>query len=188
MFVRPLAIAALLAALAACAQEPAPPRSAEMTTTVVERATVEAVDMETRQVLLRDVNGAVVAVVAGPDVRNLAQLTPGDVVRFEISESVAVEMATPDAPGEPVSAIAATRAPEGDRPGAAVGLVTDQIVTMISYDPIATRAAFRRSDGSRGVVTVPPELRAFAEDLAPGDRVRVTIVDALAITIEEVAA
>lgn len=188
MLNRPLAAAAMIAALAACAQEPAPPRSAEMTTSVVERATVQAVDMETRQVLLRDANGEVFEVVAGPDVRNLAQLAPGDVVRFEISESVAVEMATPDAPGEPVGAIAATRAPEGERPGAAVGLVTDQIVSMISYDPISNRAAFRRADGSRGVVTVPPELRGFAADLAPGDRVRVTIVDALAITIEEVAA
>jgi hypothetical protein len=56
---------------------------------------VESVDTSTRQVLLRTPDGARTTVVAGPEVRNLPQLKPGDRVTITYQEAIAVQMAQP---------------------------------------------------------------------------------------------
>ena len=82
----------LLMALAGC-QQPPPPTAVAHSKQIV--ATVESVDMDTRQVLLRTPSGVRTTVVAGPEVRNLAQLTSGDRVTITYQEAIAVQMAPP---------------------------------------------------------------------------------------------
>src|ERR1700722_6477614 len=64
----------------AVAQKPA-----VVSTTFQATATVETVDAKTRQILLKRDDGKFVTLVAGPDVRNFAQIKPGDRVyaRYE---------------------------------------------------------------------------------------------------------
>ena len=59
------------------------------------KAIVESVDMKTRVVLLRGDGGELDTIVAGPDVRNLGQVHPGDHVVVSLHRSVALEISKP---------------------------------------------------------------------------------------------
>jgi hypothetical protein len=68
-----------------CAQHEAPPsapQSAQREAMLDTRAVVEKVDQNTREVRLRTADGRDLTVVAGPEVRNLAQVSAGDTVRL----------------------------------------------------------------------------------------------------------
>jgi hypothetical protein len=181
------AAAALLAlSLAACASEPPPPpQSAARETVITRTATVVDIDRVSRQVLLRGQEGNMLSVTAGPEVRNLDQLEPGDVVRFDFYESVSVSMADPSDTSPPEGTVVTGRAPEGARPGAAAGASVRMVVEFISYDPATTIATFRTPDGMVQTAKVSPELQGFAAGLNSGDRVDLTMTEAVAISIEE---
>jgi hypothetical protein len=82
------------------------------------KARVESVDQKTREVLLRGDNGELETIVASPEVRNLAQIRPGDYVLVSVHRSVALEMSK--AGSAPVTAAGAVagRATPGSMPGA----------------------------------------------------------------------
>ncbi len=96
-----LAACAIVATLAAC-ETPPEPASRELTLETT--AVVQTIDMETRQVLLRTENGRMLTIIAGPEVRNLDQVEPGDRVKATYYESVAVQMATGQASGTAAAA------------------------------------------------------------------------------------
>jgi len=176
--------AALL--LAGCAETmETGPKSAERENLIVRKAVVQTVDVEGRQVLLRGESGRMLSLDIGPEVRNLDQLESGDVVRLEYYESVAVKMADTSTPGEVTSVEIADRAPEGEKPGIAAGSAVNLVVTFVSYDPETSVVTFTMPDGTLDTTIVKPEMRAFAEARRPGDRVDVTIIRGLAISIEE---
>lgn len=122
---------------------------------------------------------------AGPEVRNLAQLDSGDVVRMEYFQSTTVGMADPDDSGEVSETVVAGRAPEGTEPGAMAAANTSMVVTVVNYDENNGIATFRTPDGLTRTAIVPPELRSFAESRVPGSRVLVSLTEAVAITINE---
>jgi len=71
--------------------------------TVTGIATVQSVNQKTRHVTLKDSEGKKLTIVAGPDVRNLAQVKKGDVLRVTYRESMAYQVSK-----------AGTAKPEGD--------------------------------------------------------------------------
>jgi hypothetical protein len=148
-------------------------------------AVVETIDMKTRHIVLKTEDGRKLTIVAGPEVRNLAQLEPGDRVKAAYYESVAVRMAADDASGTDTSA-AVVRAPEGEKPAGAVGTSVRTIVTLISYDPDTNVVTFSTPDGLPHSLIVKPEMRDFAQALKPGDRVEVVYTEALAIGVIEI--
>jgi len=183
-----LKLAAALSAglfLSACAASDPGPQSAQRETAITRTARVQTVDLDTRQVLLRMDDDAMLSLVAGPEVRNLPQLEPGDVVRFEYYEAVAVTMVEPGTTGNATGAVVATRAPEGAKPGAGLGATANMVVEFISYDPTTHVATFRAPDGVVETATVKPELQAFAAARKAGDRIDLTITRAVAVSIDE---
>jgi hypothetical protein len=84
-----------IAAPAARAQTAAPPPGVAMGELTKLTATVETTDMTTREVLLRGEGGRLATVVAGPEVRNLGQVRPGDRVVMEYQEAIAAEIVRP---------------------------------------------------------------------------------------------
>jgi Cu/Ag efflux protein CusF len=78
-----LLIACVLAAAlpAASALAAAADQSAQRESVIETSATVESVDQQTREVLLRAPDGRTLAVMAGPEVRNLSELKAGDTVQ-----------------------------------------------------------------------------------------------------------
>jgi hypothetical protein len=92
-----LLIASVLAAALPAASALAADQSAQRESVVETSATVESVDQQTREVRLRAPDGRTLAVVAGPEVRNLPELKAGDVVRVTYYESVAARLDDPRA-------------------------------------------------------------------------------------------
>ena len=72
------------------AQQPLPKASAGEVITMT--AKVISVDVASREVVLEGSNGGRRTIVAGPDVRNLAQVKPGDLVKATYSQAVAIEL------------------------------------------------------------------------------------------------
>ena len=182
----PIAVGALLSVLGAC-QSPAPPppspTSVEHTRQLV--ATVESVDMSTRQVLLRTPNGTRTTVVAGPEVRNLAQVRAGDSVNITYQEAIAVQIAQPGTAPLNAVALATQRAAPGQPPAGAVSGVVTARVTVVSVAPDGTNVTFT---GPNGVLHSPevrdPQMQAFVQRLRPGDQVDVGYSNELAVSVE----
>lgn len=173
-------------ALAGCASMGAGPAPRESATLLTATATVESVDMATREVALRTPEGELLNITAGPEVRNLAQVEPGDQVEFDYFESVVVSMADS---ADPVAsaAVVAGRAPEGDRPGAMAAVATDFVVEFVSYNPNTAQATFITPNGETRRVTVQPQFRQFAETRRTGDRINIALTEAVAVMINETA-
>jgi hypothetical protein len=147
------------------------------------------VDLASRQVRLRDdATGEVFTVTAGPEVRNLEQLAAGDTVRLDFYEAIAVNMADPADPGDVQESVLLGRAPQGALPGGVAAVTTSLVVDVMAYDPDSRVATVRTPSGAVRRVTVAPALASFAAQRRPGDRVAVTITEALAVSIEETAA
>ena len=177
--------AALLTMLWGCA-EPAPQTAAFEDSGQI-RATVQTVDRTTRQVLLRTEDDRLLTVTAGPEVRNFAQIEPGDEVVAAFAESITARMAAPDEVAVTRTGVAGERAPVGARPGAAAGVSIQSIVEWVSYDPRSAIATFTGPTGIIHSVVVPEDMRAFAAARRAGDRVAVDYTTAVAVGIEEVA-
>ncbi|MGF1658947.1 MAG: hypothetical protein ACFCUS_05930 [Rubrimonas sp.] len=177
------AAAAFALALAGCAT--AGPTEAVRSTGGEVRAVVQSVDMTNREVLLRFEDGAVESFTAGPEVRNLAQLEAGDTVVALVEEIVSLRLARPE--DVPAAAVAAERAPAGERPGFAAISGISTVVTVVGYDAETHLATFTTPAGETLTREVAPEMREFAAARQPGDRVFVEVFDLVAVGVEEVA-
>ncbi len=80
------------AAPAAPAAAPAQKEAAVIGESAKITATVEAIDQKTREVTLKGPKGGVISFVAGPDVKNLAQVQKGDEVVVEYAQALAVSL------------------------------------------------------------------------------------------------
>lgn len=147
-------------------------------------ASVEAVDRERREVMLRTGEGRYFTASLGPQVRNFDQIETGDTVRVVYAESVVAEMAAVDDGGEPIGTAVVARAAEGARPAAVVAGEVTEVVTFESFDPATGAVTFTTPDGLTHSV-VAPAMRDFAMRRRAGDRVRVTYTEGVAVAVEE---
>ena len=148
------------------------------------RATVETVDQQARTVLLRGPTGGLLTVHAGPEVRNLPQVKPGDQVVVRYAEAVAARIVRPGDPA-PESTTTMARAAPGERPS---GLVVEHIrrrVTIEGVDPANGTVSFIGPDRvPRTVAVRQPAMQDFLRTLKAGDEVEVTFTEAVAISVE----
>ncbi|MCK8787406.1 hypothetical protein M0638_23840 [Roseomonas sp. NAR14] len=151
-------------------------------------ATVETIDMATRTVLLRSSSGNLFTVKAGPEVRNLAQVRPGDRVTVDYYQAVAVQMGAPGSAPPPTADSAEYRAALGERPAAGAYEAMSVRVTVVSIDRATYRVSFLDPGNSLHTVVVRAEpMRNFVRTLRPGDQVDIHYVEELAVSIEPAA-
>lgn len=166
----------------AWAQEPAKP----VVTSQLEKveATVEAINLATREVTLRGPQGSG-SLVVGPEAKNLDKVHVGDKVIVSYYQGVAAQMSkggkTATEPG--VSAYA-NPAGGGTKPGGEVGGSVTTTVTIESVDTKANTVTFKRPDGE--VRTIPvesPDMQKFIRTLKRGDAVDVTYKESIAVDV-----
>jgi hypothetical protein len=147
-------------------------------------ATVVAVDPATRRIDLATASGERLSLTATPDMRNFDQIEPGDIATMQMFGSISVRVADATAPNQTDTFAMIGRAPEGDRPGSIIGSVTMATVTFVSYDPGSFDAEIILPSGERRVVPVQPGMRSFAAARTRGERIEVTISDAVALFVD----
>jgi hypothetical protein len=185
VFFRPSAIIGigLLAFLAACQPAPPAPAAAQRTKQLV--ATVESVDMTTRQVILRAADGTKETIVAGPEVRNLPQVRAGDTVTITYREAVAVQMAQPGSAAPNTAVVSADRAAPGQMPSAAISGTAMGRVTIVSAAPDGSSVTFTGQNGVTHTAEVrDPKMQAFVQQLRPGNQVDVSYASEVAVRVD----
>src|SRR5262245_40570717 len=167
----------------AAAPAPAPVAGTVGEETVTATATVRSVNMKTRHVTLEDADAKRFTVVAGPDVRNLAQVKKGDVLRITYRESIAYQV---NKPGKTMPGTAATtdvsRAPLGAKPGGSVTNTVTVRATIAAIDKGKAEVSLRNAQDKVTVVKVKDPTKL--DQVAVGDIVDITYTEALAIAVE----
>lgn len=181
-----MAVSMLL--LAACAKEPPAPVTIEGTEEV--SATVQAIDVDTRMVVLRsNEDGAEFALLVPPDVRNLAQVKVGDRVVTRYHESLGAELRKRgDGSGDtqaPAVSTTAARGADGAKPSVTSSTQTSQTVRITNVDTKNNIVSFYGSDGLARVLPVrSPQGQEFIAQLKAGDEVELTYTEAVAMSVE----
>lgn len=166
-----------------------PPRAAAAVTVSDEdevSATVESVDQHDRAVLLRGPQGGLLTVVAGPEVRNLAQLKAGDRVIVRYREALAASLARPGTAPPPVQASQrAERAALGQKPGGAAEQTIKLRVRITQIDKRHNLVSFiGPAKIERTTEVLDPQMQKFLHTLRVGDEVDLTYTEAVAVSVE----
>jgi hypothetical protein len=178
-FMAALAVALLAAG---CAQSP---KDVVVGETFERTFNVQAVDHVNRLVTLSGSDGPVM-VVAGPEVRNLDQVKPGDRVLVRYREAIAAEVVKPGTGVVGVqTTTTAARAMPGERPFAATTEQRRMTVKVYEVDPFANVIEVTGPTGyNRRVRVVDPKAQEFIRGLKRGDEVEVTFTEAAAISVQ----
>jgi hypothetical protein len=180
--------------LVACAEQQAampaaapaaasPPQAAAVATTTQRTAVVETTNMRERSVLLRgdagSQNGLLATIRVGPQVRNLAQVKPGDRVVYTVTDAVAAVIAKPgDGAGPTGAAVIASRAAPGERPAASITEGTRVRVRVDGIDLGRNTVTFTDPDGGQRTVRVQDQrMRQFIRTLRPGEMVDIVLIE-----------
>ena len=145
-------------------------------------ATVEAVDMVTRMVTLKNPDGSTFEFFAGKEVVNLPQVMVGDEVVVVYAEALAVRMAKPgEVRDETMQGMA--RAIPGDKPGAIEVIETTVTAEIENIDKTNEKVTLKFPDGKLQVVKVKDP--ANLEKVEVGDTIVITIIKEMAISVQK---
>jgi hypothetical protein len=183
MFNRKLLAAFLTAALSLPAVSMAADEPITRSESVEAEATVVAVDQATRMVTLKGEDGKTFEVEAGPAVRHLDQVAPGDVVAVTYTESLAFEVVPKGETAQGVSESAKRTTGGGE-----VGRQVNTYFKINAYDPDTHVLWGTTAKGVTKSVTVQnPKAQEKLKTLSPGTFVQVTYTESLAIRLEKIA-
>lgn len=178
-----LAGAVCLATVALAEAPAAAPKGEAVIASVDVTATVTKVDQATREVTLKKEDGQEYSFVASDDVKNLAQVKPGDVVTVTYAEALAYEVKKGGTAVEPATVVAGGSAEPGMKPEGAIARQTTVTVLITAIDPTVPTITFKGPAGNTRTIKVrhPEKL----EGVKVGDTVEITYTEAFAITVEE---
>lgn len=159
------------------------------TDTVSLRATVKAVDMKTRTVILVGPQGETKTLKVSDQVKNLAQVKPGDTVVARFYDAVAYVVAPAGTKlPENAMAMAEAQAAPGELPAGGVG--TKIIVTglVVGVNPVAHTISLVNPPPAGGEIrtlTVKnPQYQQMLPQIKVGDTITAVISEALVVAVE----
>jgi hypothetical protein len=159
-------------------------KSITKSATVEAKATVVAVDQSTREVTLKGDDGKTFQVEAGPAVKHLDQVKPGDVVALSYTESLAFQVVPKGEKPQGMTASAERSAGSGQ-----VGRTLTTYFKIDAYNPDTHLLWGTTANGYTQSITVQdPKAQEKLKKLIPGDVVQVTYSESLAIRLEKVPA
>jgi Cu/Ag efflux protein CusF len=149
-------------------------------------ATVESIDVKTREVKLKGPQGDLVTLEVDESVKRLAEVSVGDIVTADYYTFIAAEFRdpTPEEMKTPLVVLEeGGKAPEGMPPAALVGTLVQAVVTIESINREEGKVTIK---GPRGkYLTLPVEDNALLEDLKTGEVVVMTYAEAVALSLEK---
>jgi Cu/Ag efflux protein CusF len=114
--------------------QPAARPAAGAAASVTAIATVEAIDMKTREVTLKKENGELVTIHVGEEARNLGQVEKGDRVTVTYEVGLVVALGPPGSEPVRVEDTQASRTPAGAKPGGVIRQTTAVTATIVGID------------------------------------------------------
>ena len=148
---------------------------------------VTKIDAATRTVTLKNKDGET-SIVAGPEVKNFAEIKVGDRFYVVYELAVAIELVKVKNPGTTSEQVttSTTTAPQGDKPG------------MITTNTVTATANVEAIDAAKNIVSLKgPQCNIFKvkvqnpdlmKDIAVNDQVKVVYTEAIAAVVSAPAA
>ena len=152
---------------------------------VESQATVLAVNSKGRTVTLQGESGDTTTVKVGQDVKNFAQIKKGDVIKVTYTEKLSVDVESGSST-ETTSSMTSETAEAGKKPYAAAKQKTVYKASITAIDKAAGTVTLQGSDGRSATIT--PRNPANLDKVKVGDLVVFTYTQAIAASVEKVAA
>lgn len=148
---------------------------------------VVKIDAATRTVTLKNKDGET-SIVAGPEVKNFAEIKVGD--RFDVVYELAVaielvKVKNPGAPSEQITTSTAT-APQGDKPGIVTTNVVTAVANVEAIDAAKNIVSLKGPQGN--IFKVKVKNADLLKDIAVNDQVKVVYAEAIAAVVSAPAA
>jgi len=148
------------------------------------QASVEEIDHESRAVTLRRQDGELFTFTASPEVRNLAEVSAGDILTIEYTRSVSITVMDVDGVEPAAGEVAAiVRSGEGQMPAMAAADSMIILATVAAIDVEANTYKLEMPDGSiNEYVAMNPENLELA---AIGDVVVIEVTGTVVAVVSE---
>jgi Cu/Ag efflux protein CusF len=145
-------------------------------------ATVMNVDQKTRAVTLKSSDGHEDTFIAGDEVKNLAQVKKGDLVKTTYKESLVYEVKKGGAAAGAETTTTIARGRPGSVPAGVWAQRTTVTVLITAIDPKAPTITFKGPAGNTRTIRVQDP--AKLQGISVGDTVEIVYVEAVAIKVE----
>ncbi|QWE19387.1 hypothetical protein [Polynucleobacter corsicus] len=145
------------------------------------------IDAATRTVTLKNQDGET-SIVAGPEVKNFAEIKVGDHFDVVYELAVAIELVKVKNPGTTSEQVttSTTTAPQGDKPGM---ITTNTITATANIEAIDTAKNIVSLKGPKGnIFKVKVQNPDLMKDIAVNDQVKVVYTEAIAAVVSAPAA
>lgn len=145
-------------------------------------ARVDKIDLEKRELTLRDDQGKTFSMKVPESVRRLDAVKVGDQVSVAFYEAVAIGL---QKPGEPkVEAERSAQPFAGSRPGGMMSERTTASVDVMAVDPRRSTVTVKTPTGdTRTLKVTDPKVQAGLDEIKPGERIQLTYTEAIAISV-----
>ena len=151
--------------------------------TIKAQAIVSALDPVNRVITLKTADNRTVEIIAGPEVKNFAQLKVGDKVNVQYARALSLELKKVGAPTrETGSNVAVAAAAAGSKPAAVAGTQITVVADVIAVDAKAQTVTLRGPKGN--MVDLKVNDPAQFNLVSVGDKVEATYTEALAVLVE----
>jgi hypothetical protein len=144
---------------------------------------VVGVNPSTRVVSLKRVDGKIVEIQAGEEVRNFDKIKVGDIVNVEYTQALSIDLKK-GAVGtaQRSESVELTRAPPGGKPGATVGSRVTVLADVIAVDRKKQMITLRGPHGN--VVDLKIQDPEQFKRVKQGDQVQAVYTEALAVAVQ----
>ncbi len=146
-------------------------------------ATIQAINLETREVVLKTADGKEATVVAGPEVKRLADLKVGDKVSIQYYESLTLKLDKVATSTSTSTASAEQRAEPTELPGGMKTTTTIVTAKITAVDAAASTVTLVGPKGRSVTLDVDPEILTRVK---VGDLVSAEYTEALAVSVSRV--
>jgi Cu/Ag efflux protein CusF len=151
------------------------------TKAIVVQGKITAIDQETRHVTIMGGGGQETTLVAGPQVKKFAQLKVGDIVTFKFLQSLALELKKGGtALRERVESTDSVRSEPGAAPAGGEAKTVHVTADVTAVNKKTGVVTLR---GPQRTVELKVKDKTMLKDVAVGDQVEATFIEAVAISV-----
>jgi ribosomal 50S subunit-recycling heat shock protein len=150
-------------------------------------ATVDAIDSKTRKITLKMKDGSLNSFIAGDEVRNFAQIKKGDIVTFDYTEGIAIDVQKSTEAPKMVETESVKRAKLGEKPSGTIETVGFMTARVEEIDYKTRKVGLMMPEGKMVRFTAGDQVKRLNE-VKKGDEVVVQYMQKISIKVTSPAA